>query len=172
MAVGADALSGFAEGSVFVQGQVARWDSGALSVMASYGMPTETVSRLGTARAFSRDGHAGGSVLLGLGEGAAFGALRLGYESSLGRDADFLRSEATAGFHLSERAMLMVEAFDTRAVAGAGLGGVEYDLTQVAPSLVLRLPRRMRLQLGATFDAAGRNVDLGAGGFVALWVGE
>ena len=170
--VGADALSGFAEGSVFVQGQLARWDGGAVSVMATYGMPTETVSRLGTERAFSRDGSAGGSVLLGLGGGRTFGAFRLGYEGSLGRDADFLRSEATMGAHLSEGVTMMVEAFDTRAVADAALGGADYDLTQVAPSLVLRLPRRMKLQLGATLDAAGRNVDLGAGGFVALWVGE
>ena len=168
----ADALSGFAEGSVFVQGQLARWDGGALGVMAGYAMPTETVSRLGSDRAFARDAHAGVSVLLGLNEGPAFLAARMGHETSLGEDADLLRTEATMGLHLPMGAMAMVEVLDTRAVTDAGLGGVDYDLTQVAPSLVLRLTGRMRMQVGATFDVAGRDVDLGTGGFVALWVGE
>ena len=167
-----DALSGFAEGAVFVQAEALRWDGGALSVMAGAAMPTETVSRLNTGRAFGRDGHGGASVLLGLSEGPGFLTARIGHETSFGEDADFLRSEASLGLHLPGEAMLLVEAFDTRSLGGAAPTGVDYDLTQVAPSLVVRLSERFRLQLGATMDVSGRRVDLGTGGFVALWVGE
>ena len=167
-----DALSGFAEASFFAQSEVRRWDGGVLSVMASAALPTETASRIGTDRAFARDAHAGISVLGGLDRGPLFATGRLGTEVSLGDDADLLRTEVTGGWHASGRTMLMLEVYDTRALTAPGPDGVDYDLTQAAPSLVLRVRERWRLQVGATVDLAGRNVDLGTGGFVALWVGE
>ena len=167
-----DALSGFAEASVFTQVALHRGDGVALSVMASASLPTETISRIGTDRAFARDGAGGIAVLLGASRGPAFASLRTGPEVSFGQDTDFLRTEASGGVHASDRVLLLAELFDTRSLGGGAPEGVDYDLTQLAPSLVLLVRERWRLQLGGTVDLSGRNVDLGTGAFVSLWVGE
>ena len=167
-----DALSGLAEGSVFVQGTLHRWDGGVLSAVATAHAPTETASRIGTDRAFSRDAALGAALSLGLSREKSFLAARLGTEHSLGRDADFLRGEVTFGRNLPGGAMMLLDAYATHSLGGAAPEGVDYDLYQLAPSLVLPVRRRWRLQLGATWDVAGRAVDPGAGGFVALWMGR
>lgn len=166
-----DALSGVSEAEGFVQYEVARGAWGAAGLMVVGSAPASTTSRVLDGVSFDRDASAGVSALLGRDLGPGFLSVSAGPRLSLGKDADVLRGEATIGSALGERGLLMVEGFATQSLGGAEPGGVDFDLYQVAPSIVLPL-WRFRLQLGATVDVAGSGVDLGTGGFVALWSGR
>jgi hypothetical protein len=166
-----DALSGLAEAEAFLQWQAVRTEGTALGVAAIVAAPTETVSRLLDGVAFERDASAGLSAAYGRDLGPAFVSASVGPRLSLGDDADFLRADLTLGRPFGERGLLLLEGFGTASLGGAELGGVDYDLYQLAPSVVLPAGR-FRVQLGATVDLAGEGVDLGAGGFFSLWIGR
>lgn len=166
-----DVLSGLSEAEGYLQWEVRRTDSTALALSVVAAAPTSTASRVRDGVAFERDASAGASALMGYDLGPLFLAASAGTRFSLGRDADFLRAETTVGRPFGEGGLLLVEGFATRSLGGEEPGGVAYDLYQVAPSVVLPI-WRFRLQLGATVDVAGEGLDLGAGGFVALWSGR
>ena len=166
-----DRLSGFAEAEGFVQGQVARWEGGALAVIATVAAPTKTTSRTIDGRAFERDARAGAAVLAGWNLGAGFATVRAGPDVSLGADAHSLRVEGTLGRRVGERTVLLGEAYLTQSLGGAEPGGADFSVLRAGPSVVLPVWRTVRVQVGATFDVTGENVDLGASGFVAFWVG-
>ena len=174
-ASGADAatrLDGFAEAEVFVQGQVARWEGGALAVMATAAAPTRTSSRSRDGLAFERDARAGAAILAGWSLDRAFATMRAGPDISLGADAHTLRVEGTVGRRFGEATVLLGEAYWTQSLGGADSDGVDFSVLRVGPSVVLPVWGPVRLQLGGTFDVTGENVDLGASGFVAFWVGR
>ena len=165
-------LDGFAEAEMFVQGQIARWEGGAVAVMATAAAPTRTSSRSQDGLAFERDARAGAAVLAGWSRERAFATLRAGPDISLGDDAHTLRVEGTVGRRFGERTVLLGEAYWTQSLGGAAPGGVDFSVLRAGPSVVLPIRGRLRLQLGGTFDVAGEDVDLGASGFVAFWVGR
>ncbi|MBB4658091.1 hypothetical protein [Parvularcula dongshanensis] len=171
-----DRLGGLSDAEAYLQVQTWRSDRLALSAALDVAAPVSTTSRLGLDRAFGRDGAAGVSALAGYDFGPLFATFRLAPRLSLGDDAAFLKSEATLGRPFEEGwlrgGMAALELFATQSLGGAEAGGVDYSLYQLAPSLVLPLGGRFKLQIGAVFDVAGEGVDLGRGGFVGLWVGE
>ena len=170
-ASGEDRLDGFAEAEGFAQWQAAAWDGGALAIQASASLPTETSSALRDGRAFARDARVGAAVLAGWSAGPGFATVRAGPDLSLGRDAHTLRVEGTIGRRIGERTVLLGEAYLTQSLGGAEPGGADFSVLRAGPSVVLPVWGPMRMQLGATFDVAGKGVDLGASGFVAFWVG-
>ena len=166
-----DRLDGFAEAEGFVQGQLATWEGGALALIATVAAPTSTTSRLIDGRAFERDARAGAAVLAGWDLGRSFATVRAGPDVSLGIDAHTLRVEGTLGRRVGERTVLLGEAYLTQSLGGADPGGADFSVLRAGPSVVLPVWRAVRMQLGATFDVTGEDVDLGASGFVAFWVG-
>ena len=168
-----DSLSGFSEAELFVQGQLTRWDGGALALSATLAAPVKTTSRVFGDRAFERDGSLGAALHLGLDRDDTFAVIRVGPQVSTGDDAAFLRTEASLGRKLGARgAMVLLEGFGTTSLGGAEAEGIDFDLYQVAPSVVLPAWRRIRVQLGGSIDVAGAGVDLGVGAFIGFWVGE
>ena len=167
-----DRLSGLAEAEAFVQAEAGRWDGGVVSVMATYGAPSETSSLFLDERSFERDASAGLYGLVGLNVGPGFVSVRSGPQISLGRDANLWRTDVTLGRTFENGALLLLDAYDTTSMGGADPLGLDYEVTRLAPSLVLPVRGRIKIQLGATWDARGEGVDAGAGGFLALWVGE
>lgn len=169
---GAENLNGFAEAEAFVQYQAYRWEGGAVAVMATVSAPTSTSSQQNEGRVFSRDARAGASVLAGFDLGRGFATVRAGPDFSLGEDAHTVRIEGTLGRRIGQRSVVLGEAFLTQSLGGAGPEGADFSVLRAGPSVVLPVWRQVRIQLGGTFDIAGRGVDLGASGFVAFWVGQ
>ena len=168
---GQDSLSGFAEAEGFAQVQVARWEGGALALMATANAPTRTSSRVTEGRAFERDARIGAAALAGFDLGRAFATLRAGPDLSLGDDAHTLRVEGTLGRRFGERGgLLLGEAYLTQSLGGAGPEGADFTVLRAGPSVILPFWGRTRVQLGGIVDVAGRDVDLGASAFVAFWV--
>lgn len=166
---GGDALTGIAEASAFLQKALRRGERDVFSLALTAGAPTGTVSRFVENRRFERDASVGAALLYGRDQGAFFFAGRLGPEFSLGRDAHLLRGEVTLGRHQG-RALFLLQGFSTTALGGAGPDGLDYDLYQLSPSVVVRARPGLRVQLGATADIAGRGLDRGQGAFLALWI--
>ena len=168
---GRDQLSGFAEAEGFAQVQLRTWEGGALAVIGTLAAPTKTTSQVRDGRAFERDARAGAAVLAGWDLGRGFATVRAGPDVSLGADAHTLRVEGTLGRRVGDRTVLLGEAYLTQSLGGADPGGTDFSVLRAGPSVVLPVWRTIRVQLGATFDVTGENVDLGASGFVAFWVG-
>lgn len=170
-AIRRDSLDGFAEAEGFAQVQARTWEGGALAFQATLSAPTKTSSNLVDGRAFERDARAGAAVLAGWSTGPSFATVRAGPDLSLGRDAHTLRVEATLGRRIGERTVLLGEAYLTQSLGGAEPGGADFSVLRAGPSVVFPVWRTVRMQVGGTLDVAGDDVDLGASGFVAFWVG-
>jgi hypothetical protein len=166
---GGDALTGIAEASAFLQRTFYQGERDAFSLALTAGAPTGTVSRFVENRRFERDASAGAALLYGRDQDAFFFAGRLGPEFSLGRDAHLLRGEVTLGRHQG-RALFLLQGFSTTALGGAAPDGLDYDLYQLSPSVVVRARDWLSLQFGVTADIAGRGLDRGQGAFLALWI--
>jgi protein XagA len=91
--------------------------------------------------------------------------------------ADQVRLDATLGFKLTERFEVMVQSFNTISLKnhkkGAAINnpfGVDYDIYEISPSLLIRLTPAIKLQVGGGFVFAGRKVGAGKTGLLGLWV--
>ena len=91
--------------------------------------------------------------------------------------ADQVRIDATLGAKLTERFEVMVQSFNTISLKnhdkGAAINnpfGLDYDIYEVAPSLLIRLTPSIKLQIGGGFVFAGRKVGVGKTGMLGLWI--
>jgi hypothetical protein len=99
----------------------------------------------------------------------AYAEIGAGYRRRFGEGADQIRADALLGVEPFRRMLLLLEAQSKISMRNEDFGGANYDVIVFQPSAVWRMTRRFALQAGFTWEAAGRNLDLGQGYFLSLW---
>lgn len=102
-----------------------------------------------------------------------FTAIEAGYRKSLGvhgvKSADQLRTQVTFGVAPASRLLILLEGFSTLSMRNEDIGGADYDIVKIQPSLVYRIGKRWSVQAGVNREVAGRNLILGRTLFLGLW---
>ncbi len=104
-----------------------------------------------------------------LGRGKTFFATELGFRKRISDSADQIRTRVTFGYEPNDRWLLLMDAFGTLSLRNESIGGADYDIFKIQPSLVLRAGRKWSVQIGATEEISGRNIALGRTVFIGLW---
>ncbi|WP_395075175.1 hypothetical protein [Hyphococcus sp.] len=164
--------SGFSELEAFAQYQFLRNDRHAISARLSAGRPA--LLHPDAQNSSSQDGA---DIELAALYGSnvvrhpikVFTAIETGYRKRIGSSADIIKSQATVGFEPSSHWIFLVEGFSTISLRNENLGGADYDLIKIQPSLVFRFNRRWAIQAGASQDISTRNLAPGRSYFISLW---
>ncbi len=164
-----DHPQGISEAEVFLQRRLMKRGRSVLSAKAAYAAPTQISSALVNGVNTERDGAVQLSGLYGWSTGPIFVGGEGGYRHSFGGDADQMRLNFTLGHKARNGRLVLVELFNTISVTDPAFGGVDYDLVTLSPSIVLPARGKHKLQLGATIDLHGRNVDNGYSAFISFW---
>ena len=165
-------ITGLSEAQFFTQYQLLRDQSHALSVRAAAILP----ARLNTG---TRPGlrSAGEDIdiafLYGRNvrrlPGNAFAASELSYRKRFGDAADQIRAQATVGVEPTRSILLLTEIQAEYSLRNNRMGGADYDIVKLQPSIVWRAGRQWRVEVGLREEVAGRNLALGRTFFLGLW---
>jgi len=110
------------------------------------------------------------------GQHHVFGDVEAGYRYRSGAPADQFRADVTTGLDLTPRVMAMGQVFAIKGLRNGDSFSIsnpnaqsDFDLYKTQFSLVTRVGRSMRIQLGCNDAFAGRNTGGGYGPFVGVW---
>lgn len=164
--------AGFSEIEAFGQIQVLRKTNSAGSARIGISRPSNFSS--GARPALQSDGiDIDASFLYGRnltsGKIKLFSSLEAGFRKRTGDAADQIRAHATFGIEPAERWLILVESFSTTSLGNQENDGADFDLVKIQPSILWRLSPRLGLQLGATQEIVGRNIDRGQSFFFGIW---
>lgn len=104
-----------------------------------------------------------------------YAALQSEYRYRFGNPRDQYRASATLGVGVSDKLVLMPQAFftwrasDTQTAPFTQSPRDDYDLTTLQFSALYRLTDSQQVQLGAFRDVSGKNAGQGGGVTLALW---
>lgn len=104
-----------------------------------------------------------------------FAGLDTQYRHRFGRPRDQLRISGTVGISVTERLMIMPQAFLTYRTSNPGTAsftqssGDDYNLAKLQLSAVYKMSDGVSLQLGGFAHVDGKNVGSGNGVLVAVW---
>ena len=106
-----------------------------------------------------------------------FTNFEVAYRARINGISDEFHADSTLGIRFSEQWLLLMQSFNTLAVAGA-LGNNAtsltnssgFDLSKTQLSMVYALTPRISLQAGVLKDLWGRNTGIGDGVLTAIWV--
>ena len=164
--------SGFSEVEGYAQYEVLRTNENAASFKLSAGKPAAFQS---TARAALGSGGADAELAILYGHNIIFRPVKLfaaaevGYRKRFGNAADVVRLQATLGIEPTKRWVVLLEGFGTISLRNEMLGGADYDIIKLQPSVVYRLNHHWAIQVGASKDLATRNLAPGKSFFIGLW---
>ena len=157
---------GIVEADLFVTLHTEGGGPNASAWQFSGGLPTAKFDD--QARVMGQDSYVGLAHLAGLSHGPWFTTTQLGARYSLGDDADQIRWNLSAGVQ-SNRFMVLLQSFNTVAVTSPEPTGVDFDLSQLRLSAVVKIRPRWRVEWGARVDAYTRGVTPGQSLFFSLW---
>lgn len=162
---------GLSEAEGFVQHQILATSRSALAARIAVGAPTRR-QFAGRPDAVRAGEDLDLRLLYGRqlthGTIVAFATAETGWRKRFGPGADQWRAETSLGLARG-RWLALGAARLTYSFGGAGVGGSDYDLTEIEGALFFRLSRRLSLGAGYLREVASRNVVRGGGGFVSLW---
>lgn len=163
----ATAHEGINDAEIFIQHRVWEQDE---HILAGYGLyaPQTTLTSLTAGEAQGHDAAVELGVTYGRGGEQTFKTIQLGYRESLGNDAGQLRGQAKVGRHLGST-LLLAEAYSTFGLQNPVADGQDYDVATLSASVAFRVTANSRLQIGASQDIYGRNLDKGHRLFVSYW---
>jgi hypothetical protein len=98
-----------------------------------------------------------------------FAAAEAGYRRRWGDGADQARIDLLFGAEPIDDVLVLIEAFGTVSIRNEEMGGADYDVVKIQPSIGWRITRRWILQGGVTHEAWGRNLLTGNAYFIGLW---
>ena len=98
-----------------------------------------------------------------------FSTLEAGFRKRTGSAADQISLHSTLGMEPGKRWLVLVESFSITSLGNNESGGADFDIVKIQPSILWRLSPRLGLQLGATQEVTGRNIDLGRSFFFGIW---
>ncbi len=98
-----------------------------------------------------------------------YAAAEIGYRRQFQDAADQARSQFTLGVEPVPRFLFLLQSFNTVSVRNETNAGADFDVYQVAPSLVWRAGRRWSVQAGVIHEYAGRNLERGTTYSIGLW---
>lgn len=90
------------------------------------------------------------------------------YRRRFGPGADQFRGDALIGAERG-RGLLLIEAQTVKSLSAAEDDGTRYDLVRLQATAVLRVTKRLSVQIGGTHEAAGRGVLRGDSAFAGFW---
>ena len=97
-----------------------------------------------------------------------FVSTEFGYRRRFGEAADQLRLLTTFGADF-DRVTILVDTFSVKSLRNEEPGGADFDVFKLQPSVVVPFAKRFAIQAGVSWEAAGRNIDLGETYFLGLW---
>jgi protein XagA len=172
---GATGTNRSAAGALVVGARGRLWTDGATVVSAQATVAAGGERSLpGNLRALDAPAEADARLLLGHGFALAgrpaFAEVQTGYRWRGGGHADEIRIDATLGLRPWPTILIMLQSFNTIAVAGDGrFGGGRLRQHKIQPSLVWDFHERWSLQLGVFASLAGRDTLRERGAVAALW---
>jgi hypothetical protein len=92
-----------------------------------------------------------------------------GYRKRFSDSADHIRMDATIGFEPSDRFLVLFDFFSTVSMKNEDVGGADFDIVKIQPTLLWRASRRWAFQVGMTEEVASRNISTGRTYFFGLW---
>ncbi|NOX83970.1 MAG: hypothetical protein GXP06_13490 [Alphaproteobacteria bacterium] len=98
-----------------------------------------------------------------------FTTTEIGYRKRFGGAADHIRMDATIGFEPSDRFLVLFDFFSTISMQNENIGGADFDIVKIQPSLLWRATKRWAFQAGMTEEVASRNISTGRTYFFGLW---
>jgi len=98
-----------------------------------------------------------------------FAAAEAGYRRRFGVAADFVRLQATLGAKPAERMTILLEGYAAVSVRNEDLGGADFDIVKLQPSLIYHAGKRWSIQVGMNEEILGRNLALGRTFFIGVW---
>ncbi len=164
--------SGFSEVEAFVQREVLRNKQHALSFSLAGAAPMrlETGVRPGL---HSNGADLEARVLYGRDLIAkpfkVYATTEAGYRRRFGASADQIQADFLLGVEPTNDFLILAQVFSTISLRNEDVGGADYDVVKIQPSIVWRVSRRWSLQAGVTREAAGRNLLLGDAYFFGFW---
>jgi hypothetical protein len=98
-----------------------------------------------------------------------FTTTEVGYRKKFSDSADHIRMDATVGIEPSDRFLVLFDFFSTVSIQNEDVGGADFDIVKIQPSLLWRASRRWAFQAGMTEEVASRNISTGRTYFFGLW---
>lgn len=98
-----------------------------------------------------------------------FSSIEGGFRKRTGEAADHIRLQSTLGIEPGAQWLFLLETFATVSLRNEDLGGADFDVVRIQPSILWRFSNRWGLQAGAAEEIAGRNIALGRTFFIGLW---
>lgn len=167
-----EVASGFSEVEGYVQYQVLRSPAHAGAVRLAIARPAKFSS--GSRPELQSDGvDVDISALYGRNIISApvkiFATTEIGYRKRFSDSADHIRMDATIGIEPSDRVLLLFDFFSTVSIQNENVGGADFDIVKIQPSLLWRATRRWAFQIGMTEEVGSRNISSGRTYFFGLW---
>ncbi|MEL6379018.1 MAG: hypothetical protein AAFR69_09955 [Pseudomonadota bacterium] len=100
---------------------------------------------------------------------ALFTTAEIAYRRRFGTPADQIRADFKLGIDVNSRVLLLVDAFNTVSLRNETIGGADFDVVKIQPSIVFRVRKSWRLQAGFNAEIAGRNLARGRSVLISLW---
>lgn len=162
--------TGFSEIEGFVQKRIAGGEINVLSVRLSGARPAQFDS--GARLGLVNDGAETELRLLGgrtlaFVDYKVFATAEIAYRKRFGNGADQVRVDATLGYEPTPNWLLLADVFSITSVRNETLGGSDFDVIKLQPSVVRRFGR-WGLQVGLTHELAERNLLAGTTYFIGL----
>ncbi len=98
-----------------------------------------------------------------------FTATEVGYRKRISDSADHIRVDATIGLEPSENFLFLFDFFSTISMQNESVGGADFDIVKIQPSLLWRIRPMWAFQVGMTEEISGRNISTGRTYFFGLW---
>ena len=100
---------------------------------------------------------------------SAFATAELAYRRRFGSAADQIRADFKLGAQPHPRVLVLADFFTILSARNEDIGGADFDVIKIQPSVAVRTLGNWRVQTGVNFEVAGRNLDRGNSVFVSLW---
>ena len=98
-----------------------------------------------------------------------YSTTEIAYRRRFGTPADQLRLDIQIGLEPFKRVLFLIDSLNTISIRNSHDLGADFDAYKIQPSIAIKIFKRWRLQSGANFEIAGRNLTLGRSIFVNLW---
>ena len=164
--------NGFSEIGLHLQRQLVRNNRGAIAIRAGASLPADFAA--GARPGLASDGvDVSFGVLAGLdtsiGKTPIFFTNDISYIRRTSFASDQIRVDSALGIKFTKRVHLLINQFTTVSVSNEKVGGADFDVVKLQPSLVLNLSPRWSIQAAYTYETATRNLAPGNAAILSFW---